>query len=89
MEKGMTFCCTPNTGKLSDQTGETLSPPTQPWTYKEGQFWNFVDDELANLRKLVQDGNSSTSDICRCHTFLREGVFYYIISIANLINGRF
>jgi len=43
---------TPNVG-MPDQTGKTPSPPTQPWTYKEGQFWNYVDDELANLRKLV------------------------------------
>ena len=45
---------------MSDQTDETPSLPTQPWTY--GQFWNYVNDELANFRKLVQEGSSSASD---------------------------
>ena len=47
-----------NTGM--SQTCETL--PAKPWTYKEGQFWNYVDDELANVRKVVQDGSSSVSE---------------------------
>jgi len=36
--------------------------PAKPWTYKEGQFWNYVDNELVNVRKVVQDGSSSASD---------------------------
>lgn len=47
---------------MPDQTGETPSQSTQPWTYREWQFWNYVDDELANLRKLVREETSSTSD---------------------------
>lgn len=38
------------------------TPPAKLWTYREGQFWNYVDDELANVRKVVQDGSSSASE---------------------------
>jgi hypothetical protein len=67
---------------ISDQTGKTLSPPTQPWTYKEGQFWNYVDNELANLRKLVQNDNLSISDADAQTT---EYVLTHLIKSRSLI----
>ena len=59
----------------SDQTSET------PWTYK-GQFWNYVDDELANLRKLVRDESSSTSD---ADGRVTEYVLVHLIKSRSLI----
>jgi hypothetical protein len=35
----------------SDDAG---GPPAAPWKYKPGKFWNYIDDELVNLRKLVR-----------------------------------
>ena len=66
----------------SDQTGETLASPTQPWTYKEGQFWNYVDDELANFKKLVRSENPSASDADAQTT---EYVLAHLLTSRSLI----
>jgi hypothetical protein len=70
-----------NTG-MSVQTGEIPVQPAKPWTYKEGQFWNYVDDELANVRKVVQDGSSSVSD---ADAKMTEYVLAHLISSRSLI----
>ena len=68
----------PNAG-TSDQTDETSSLPTQSWTYKEGQFWNYVNDELAKFRRLVQEESLSASDA-------DSQMIKY--DLAHLINSR-
>ena len=71
----------PNTG-MSDQTDKTPSLPTQSWTYKEGQFWNYVDDILADFRKLVREGSSSASEADSQTT---EYVLAHLIDSHSLI----
>jgi hypothetical protein len=67
---------------MSVQTGKIPVQPATPWTYKEGQFWNYVDDELAKIRKVVQDASSSMSD---ADVKMTEYVLAHFISSRSLI----